>query len=378
MRIQSAPLPQAPRILPKPNQPAPPVQAEQSAEVSPKVREKWDRFQENKNFSPAKLLSVSEDGTWHLDGVRWGFDEVGDRSDWQPRFKDIKVDPKDIKEVYIAIEPFAPEWIAGHGQAVLEFHKPLTNRDAEEDNRLVISLEAWTKPEDSYGLLKGMGRNFGVIYQLGTFSDRVQRQTRKEGRPMVLHRLNLTQEQKEAFAQTSLKEAVKDRTGEYYNTLTNSCFGAQVSNLNQILPQNVQMHQWTKFLGLPKMSATIPGTAGMVLERYHLRTLDRPVEIVPDARIHPDAKSLKPRGALAQMTQTGWWGNATRLGGAAAGVALGASLAGTPGAIVGGVAASWIGGVIGDHARVINSSERIQPDAFFPAHVREALAREQA
>lgn len=373
MRIQSAPQYQAPRLLPKPSKPE--VVVPEEKPVSPKVTEQWSKFKENSQFSPAKLLSVSENGTWHLDGVRWGYEETGDRSQWQPRFKDIKVNPADIKEVYIAVEPFAPEWIAGHGEAVLEFNKPLTNRDGEEDNRLVVSLEAWTAPGDNYGLAKGMKKNFGVIYQLGTFSDRVQRQTRKEGRPIVLHRLNLTQEQKEAFAQTSLNEAVKDRTGEYYNTLTNSCFGAQVSNLNQVLPAHAKMHQWTQLLNLPKMSATIPGTAGLVLERYHLRTPDRPIEILPDARLHPEAKSLKPRGAVANLTQTGWWGNACRLTGAAAGVALGASLAGTPGAIVGGIASSWIGGVLGDHARIINSSERIQPDAFFPAHVQAALAK---
>jgi hypothetical protein len=368
MKISTLPPSLTPKPLPRPTVEAP------RPEPTPQDEITWSEFKKNPNFMPATLVNLSPEGKWHLSGVRWGFDEVGASSrDWKPRFKDITVDPKDIKEVYIAVEPFAPEWIAGHGEAVLEFHTPMTNADGEQDNRLVISLEAWTRPDDSYGLLKGMKKNFGVIYQLGTFSDRVQRQCRKEGRPIVLHRLNLTQEQKEQFVQVSLKEAVEGRTGEFYNTLTNSCFAAQVANLNQVLPENKQIHRWTNWLGLPKLSATIPGTAGLVLERYHLRTPDSPIEILPDARLHPEAASLKPRGWAAQITQKDWWGTACRLTGASTGVALGASLAGTPAALLGGLVGSYIAGVAGDHARILNSSERVRPDAFYPAHVQASL-----
>jgi hypothetical protein len=375
MKISAAPQTQFPRLGPAPAPKPPTPPSDEPPVVTTEVREQWNRFHENKNFSPARLKGIEPDGTWHLEGVRWGFEENGpDSSKWEPRFKDMRVNPADIKEVYIGVEPFPPEVVAGHGQAVLEFNSPLTNRDGESDNRLCVSLEAWTQPGDSYGLAKGMKKNFGVIYQLGSFADRVQRQARKEGRSIVLHRLNLTQEQKQAFVETSLKEAVKDRTGEYYNTITNSCFAAQVANLNQVLPERDQIHRWTNWVKFPRMSATIPGTAGLVLERYHLRTTDNPIEILPDAKLHPNAKALEPRGRIGELSQKGWWGTATRLTGAAAGVALGASLAGTPGAILGGVACSWMGGVVGDHVRIVNSSDRMAPDAFYPAHIREKLS----
>lgn len=363
--------PSFPQLLPKPRPPQQKPPEEPPVPLTDEVKARWNEMKQNPNFCPAKLTKIDPDGTWHLEGVRWGFEENGpDRSQWVSRFKDIKVNPADIKEVYIGVEPFPPEFVAGHGQAVLEFNKPMTNRDGEQDTRLVISLEAWTKPGDSYGLKRGMQKQFGVIYQLGTFSDRVQRQARKEGRSIVLHRLNLTQEQKQAFVETSLKEAIKDRTGEYYHTLANSCFAAQVANLNQILPEKDQIHRWTNWLHMPRMSATIPGTAGLVLERYHLRTKDNPIEILPDAKLHPDAKALKGPGIVGKLSQQGWWGTATRLSGAAAGVALGASLGGTPGAIIGGVALSYVGGIVGDHLRIVNGSDRLQPDAFYPEHIK--------
>ena len=371
MKIASAPTTLIPQTFAAPKKPEATVVQDT---FTPEVETQWSEFRQNSQFCPASLVKIDEQGKWHLDGVRWGYDENGvDASKWTPRFKDITVDPKDIKEVYIGIEPFAPEWVAGHGQAVLEFNKPMTNADGEQDNRLVISLEAWTKPGDDYGLMKGMGKNFGVIYQLGTFSDRVQRQCRKEGRPIVLHRLNLTQEQKEAFVQTSLDEATKNRKGEFYNTVTNSCFGAQVSNLNQVLPDSHQINKWTKWINLPRMSATIPGTAGLVLERYHLRTPDNPIELQADARLHPDAKSVQPRSKFAQMTQHEWWGPGCRIAGAAAGMAAGAGLAGPVGAVMGSVIGSYSAGVVADHARIINSSVRVSPDAFYPEHVKAAL-----
>ena len=367
-----------PALLPKPQHPAPPSAA-QPAEppaASEAVQMQWSKMQENPNFRPARLQNIAADGTWHIQGVRWGFDEMGnDSSKWVSRFKDIKVKPSDIKEVYIGLEPFAPELVAGHGHAVLEFNQPLTNSDGEQDTRMVVSLEAWTAPGESYGLAKGMKKNFGVIYQLGSFSDRVQRQTRKEGRSIKLYHLNLTQDQKQAFVETSLREAVQDRTGEYYNTLTNSCFGAQVANLNQVLPEKNQIHRWTELLRMPKMSATLPASAGLVLERYHLRSLEDPIEILPDARLHPQAKALQEPGLVAQLSQKSWWGTASRLTGAAAGMALGASLAGTPGALLGSVALSYAGGIVGDHLRILNGSRKIQPDEFFPQHIKDQLKK---
>lgn len=329
-------------------------------------------MRENGAQMPATLQSVDADGKWSLNGVRWGYEETGtDTSQWKPIFKDAKVDPKDVKEVYIAVEPFAPEWIAGHGEAVVEFNNPVTSEDGEQDNRLVFSVEAWTEKGDSYGVLKGMKKNFGIVHQLSSFGGRVQRQCRKEGRSIVLHRLNLTQEQKEAFVRNSLEDAVKDRTGEYYNTATNSCFSSQVVQLNKVLPEDRKIHRWTDVIGLPRMSATIPGTAGVVLERYHLTTPEAPIEITPDTKMYPDRAS-KGSTKLQELTQNRWWGTGCRLAGASLGAAVAGQFSGIAGTLLGGLVGSWVGGVAGDHARILHSSHKLAPDDFYPACVKTA------
>jgi len=334
--------------------------------------DKFASMKANPDNRAATLKSVDLDGTWNVDGVRWGFDETGpDRTQWEPRYKDLQVNPKDIKDVYICIEPFPPEWIAGHGEAVLEFNKPITNSDGEQDNRLVVSVEAWKPVGSEYGLTKGFGKNFGIVHQLGSWGDRVQRQARKEGRPMMLYKVALTQEQKEKFARNALAEATADHTGEWYHTLTNSCFSSQVVALNEVLPEEQQINRWTKLLGWPRLSATIPATAGVVLERYGLRTEDPPIEIMPDARLH-ERRPVEP-GPIGRASQKAWWGPTCRLAGFAAGAGLGGQLAGWPGALAGGLATGWLAGVAADQTRVLNSTVKTEPDQFYPAHVKKQL-----
>jgi hypothetical protein len=338
---------------------------------------KWDSMKSNGMQCPATLHKMGDDGTYHLDGVRWGYEETGnDTSQWKPIFKQAQVNPKDVKEVYIAVEPFAPEWVAGHGEAVVEFNNPIVSQDGEQDNRLVFSVEAWTPKGDSYGIMKGMKKNFGIIHQLGTFGGRVQRQCRKEGRSIILHRLNLTQEQKEAFVKNSLEEAVKDHTGEYYNTATNSCFSSQVVELNKVLPESRQMHRWTALLGLPRMSATLPGTAGLVLERYHLTTPEAPIEIGPDTNLYPN-KAPKPLGVVQSATQNRYWGTGCRAAGAALGATVAGQFSGVAGMVLGGLVGSYVAGLAGDHARILNSNKHESPDAYYPNFVKNQFAPEQ-
>lgn len=359
---------------PKSETPAAEVEAPKkklsAAEV---VEQKWAAMRSNPQQRPASLLGTDADGVIHLDGVRWGYDESSpDTKEWQPFFKDAKIDPKDVKDIFIGVEPFAPKGIGGHGHAVIEFNKPFSNSDGEQDNRLVVSIEAWLAPGQKYGIVTGLKKEFGVIHQLGSFSDRVQRQSRKEGRALVLHRLNLTPEQREQFVRNSIADALVDRKGEYYNTLTNSCFETQVQELNKVLPQQHQMHQFTHLLHLPRLATVIPGTAGVVLERARLRTLDSPIEIRPDARLYPKEANVE-RGTLAKATQHSWWGPGCRIAGAALGASVAGHFGGIAGAVAGGLVTSYAAGVVADQARIINGTVVESPDRYYAPRLQAQL-----
>ncbi|MFN8612332.1 MAG: DUF4105 domain-containing protein [Vulcanimicrobiota bacterium] len=343
----------------------------QAPSFSPaELEAKWQKMAENPMQRPAHLLKKDDDGKLHVDNVRWGFEETSaDPKDWVPRFRDTVIDPTKVKDIYLGEEPFAPKYIGGHGYAVIELEQPIVNSQGEKDNRLVVSMEAWTPKGESYSAGKGMKPNFGVVFQLGSFGDRVQRITRKEGRSINLYKLDLSPQQKQEFTENALQAALKDRKGEWYNTMTNSCWGAQVILLNTVLPEKQQIHRWTKLFHKAKMSAVLPSVSGLVLQRKGVWNEARATEIVPDRRMWP----AQNQTWVSRQSQKPWWGTAGRLTGAAAAGGLAYAGLGWAGAVLGGLAGYYSGGVVADHLQILEGGVKTQPDRFYPEFLKARL-----
>ena len=332
---------------------------------------KWQAMADNGMQRAAHLLKKDDDGKLHVDNVRWGFDEnSADPKEWTPRFRDTVINPSKVKEVYIGEEPFAPKYIGGHGYAVIELSEPIVNSDGEKDDRLVVSMEAWTPKGESYTAKKGMKPNFGVIFQLGSFGDRVHRITRKEGRSINLYKLDLSPEQKQEFAENALSAALQDRKGEFYHTLKNSCWGAQVELLNTVLPEKQQIQRWTKMFHKVKMSAVLPSLSGLVLQRKGVWNEKQATEIVPDARMWP----APSKTWISAQSQKPWWGTAGRLTGAGVTGGVAGALLGWPGAVLGGLAGYWTGGVVADHLQILEGGRKTKPDDLLPDRLKAKLA----
>jgi hypothetical protein len=336
---------------------------------------KWQAMADNGMQRAAHLLKKDDDGKLHVDNVRWGFDEnSADPKEWTPRFRDTVIDPSKVKEVYIGEEPFAPKYIGGHGYAVIELSEPIVNSEGEKDNRLVVSMEAWTPKGESYTAKKGMKPNFGVVFQLGSFGDRVHRITRKEGRSINLYKLDLSQEQKQEFTENALAAALKDRKGEFYHTLQNSCWGAQIQLLNTVLPEQQHIQRWTKMFHKVKMSAVLPSLSGLVLQRKGVWNEKQATEIVPDARMWP----AQTKTWISTQSQKSWWGTAGRLTGAGVTGGVAGALLGWPGAVLGGLTGYWTGGVVADHLQILEGGIKTKPDAFLPAGIKPEAAKPTA
>jgi len=303
--------------------------------------------------------------------VRWGFREVGeDATLWKPIFKDALIDPSKVKDIYLTIEPFPPEMVAAHGLAVMEFHEPIQSSDGEKDKRLVLSVEAKVGEGDNYDLIKGLSKNFGMAYQLGSFSDQVQKVARQQGHRLLLHKLDLTQEAKVKFVQDALAAALKDRCGEWYNTITNSCFTAQVDLMNGVLPPEKQLRRWTSMLRLARLSTSLPPTAGVLLERNQLMQ-GRPIEILPDKTRFPELR--QEPGALATASQSPLWGPSVRALGAACAAGIAYQLVGPAGAALAAVGGAYLGGILADKERIRHSAIKEEPDAYYPAALQASL-----
>ena len=307
--------------------------------ITPQNNEKTEYIKEHRE---AKLLGTDKEGNVHLSGVRWGFSETEKPENWNPRWKEISVNPSKIKDVYMVLELY-PDSFPGHALTCFEFEDDgkVKTSDGESTKMLALSFEAHLKKDQAFDAAKGLKNEYGVIYQLGSWEDQVQKVCRRDGHSLLRFKLNMTQDQKEKLLKNSIEAAVKDRTGEYYHTTRNSCFNSQARLLNTVLPPHKQTHEWilpgklyNPLLIMPRGMSPVLGFKGALDE-------SAPVLTQPDKEKFPE-QQVKPsllRRALNKLGKIKGFSFFTGAAGAIAGAAAG-SLVPLPviGTIAGGVA----------------------------------------
>lgn len=291
-------------------------------QIKPEEEAPWIKDQ-----MPAKNLGTGEDGLLHIGNVRCGFKEAAEVKDWEPVFKEISLNPDKVKDVYIVIEPFAPEWIAGHALSYFEFEDDgqITTSDGKTSNGLVLSIEARLKEGQSYSLIDGMKNKFKNIYQLGTWEDFVQKGCRRAGHKLIRYKLNLSKEEKKELLKKNLEEAFKDRSNDYYNTLRNSCYSNQVRMINSVLPEERKINEWIIPNIVNNPGANIPNAAGFALGSAGIIENAPPVITEPDKTLFPDkqVKTTFIGNTLKAASDTKGWEFMSGLTGMALGTALG-------------------------------------------------------
>jgi len=299
--------------------------------------------------TPSSLLKREGD-RYTVSNFRWGFDEVGQPGDWKPDNDQATVDVSKVKNVYLAIEPFAPEIVAGHGLMVFEMENDsdVSGPNGKQDVGFAVSVEARRPVGKEYGLVSGMKKNFGMIYQLGSLSDQIQKVTRQRGHKLVLHRIELDDEQKKKLAQDALDASVEDRLGEWYHTLTNSCFTAGVDLVNGVVPEDQKMARWTKHLRFSRLNTSLPALAGATLKSKGLLAEEPITFLNPDPNIWPEKQgsvgALKK--GLAYTSRSALFKPALAVAGAGAGGAVGYAIGNCFGEI-GGYIGAGLGALSG-------------------------------
>lgn len=320
----------------------------------------WDN-----QFSMAKLISRDGDKV-RLSGIRWGYDENGAPANWTTRVKDTEIDTGKLTDVYVGMEPMLN---VGHSTLIFEFSEPIKTLDGkDQDNRLVLSVEALRKEGQPYKPWYGFGKDFGLVYQMGSFSDRVQHTARKVGRSQELRRLNLTSEQKSDLLELALTESLKDRTGDYYHTTRDSCYSGTIKLLDQVVEGGMKEWAVPKLMLKPTMVA--PSLTALAFNDRGLLA-DEPCQIIqPDAKMYPDAQRAENKwidpvvNKLSKKSPT-LWKRAFQAAGVAAGAAacqgLGAGLVTT---LVGAAATGATAGVLADHLRLSAGHTYLSPEQF--------------
>lgn len=308
----------------------------------------------NQDFIPeyrdSQFLGMTDDRRVRMSNVRWGFVESENIDDWKPIFKNASLNYRSLKNIYLVVELFPPELIAGHSLSYFEFSDPdaLLADDGSHTNGMVLSIEAKLRYGQTYSVVEGFKDSYNIVYQLGTWKDFVQRSTRRYGRKLVRYRLNLTLWQKLMFLKEGLTRAFLDHTGELYNSLNNSCLTDQIKILNTVTSGKQHINDWIIPDKVFSPAAAIPNGTGLLLYRHDLLD-DSPIIITqPDQKFYPDKQFEKSKlEKMFENVSERKWQVGMTVAGAALGFVIpplgaGELLFGALGGYIGFKASKWL------------------------------------
>jgi hypothetical protein len=224
---------------------------------------------------PARLLSASDEQVVIQD-VRWGIGQDPATTTLKARhtWENVTIRPEMLDDAYFVLKPFFPELIAAHSLFVFSF-KPggMTSASGEQAQALALTIEAYKKLGQSYGLIKCFKKNFDIVWNLTTWANyatlNVRYNTSKD-KQLLFYPLKITREQKLALLRETIKQACVNRKGEYYHTTRNNCTNNLVMLLNSVLPAGLRTKLWTIPGMVYNFKATMPISVGKMLRKKGL------------------------------------------------------------------------------------------------------------
>ena len=328
----------------------------------------WSNLQ-----SPATRLQSLANDTLHVDNVRWGLNEEGKPLDWSGRFSDATIDPRAVKDVYIGVKPFAPTALAAHTTLIFEMDEehPVSNSQGQKDPALVLSMEARLHQGEDYSMKETLKGTYPVVYQLQTWTDLVQKSTRREALQQIRYKLDLNAQQQEQLLRNTLEKACSPYPNERYNLLTHSCHTAVIDLVNSVQPEEKQIDRWI----LPHVynpMALLPSVGDVLFAGHDWFTQDNRLLVPPDARLHPQAAQGPSKMEKVGRAVSGSvaWKPLCALSGACAGAALGSTLGsalpGPLGMALGGVLGSALTLSLGETVRRRSHTDYVPASQFLP------------
>ena len=225
----------------------------------------------------AKDLGPTPDGRVHVDGFRWDIVNNEDGSAQELGvFGDAYIQPEAVTDVFLAIKPFTdkPGGYPGHAQLHFEFdpNSPVTDDKGRQDHGLVLSVEVHFKQGELYDPVGE--KDAPVLYQLGSWSDAIEKATVFHHYPLHLYKLRLNQEQKESLLRERLQAATLDHTSDIYHPTENSCLSTLIDGVNKVVPQPQKIPH-------SDPNAKVPVWCPKTFKRYHLIGQTQPEVIIP-------------------------------------------------------------------------------------------------
>jgi Domain of unknown function (DUF4105) len=151
-------------------------------------------------------------------------------SQYTPAYYDKTFDLRQLDSAWFFVEPF------GKGGAA---HTFVSFGFADRDF-LAISIEIRKEQGESFSALKGLLRQYEIMYVVGDERDLVKLRTNFRKDPVHLYRINATPERIQSAFLSMLRRANDLRAHpEFYNTATNTCTTNLVRHVNEITPERI-------------------------------------------------------------------------------------------------------------------------------------------
>lgn len=161
-------------------------------------------------------------------------------------------DLRKLDSVWYAVSRFSA--VPGMGHSLLTF--------GFGDEYVAISVEARREEGEQYGPVKGLLREYELLYVIGAESDVIGLRTNIWKNGVSLYPIRTTPEKMRAafLSMTGRAEALAVRP-EFYNTLTNSCISNVVGHVNEVSPDRIRFGAGSI---LPGFSERVAYEAGLI------------------------------------------------------------------------------------------------------------------
>jgi len=185
----------------------------------------------------------------NLRNLRWT-----DSTNFVPSWETRSYDLDRVSSAWYVLVPFSSRW-RGPAHSFVSF-------GFDDGRYLAISVEARRQLGESYGVLRGLFRQFELIYVLGDESDLIGRRAVYDGTDVFLYPIAATPEARRAVLRGMLERAESLRAHpEFYHTITNNCTLNLVRHVNQFAPGRIPQ-SWR--LALPGYSDQVALAVGLI------------------------------------------------------------------------------------------------------------------
>lgn len=198
-----------------------------------------------------------------MSGVRCGRKVGVDKDSPDFYWRNVTMKPDMIKEVYFIKKPFPPEWIAAHCLMFFQFEKGgCFDHHGNPMAGVVLTIEAYQRENQSYSLIKGMQKEFDIIWILTSWRDYVLETCKYTDYKLVPYKVLFDQEQKKKLLLEAMKQTAVNREGELYHTTRNNCTNNLVILMNECTDKKIRF--WT----LPSMIYNVRATMPTMVPGY--------------------------------------------------------------------------------------------------------------